>query len=652
MRELLRWFASSLLLRVALALGLVGLMPLGILAYRLIDINRSAMEDQVRLTHVRVARGTASEISARIGSLEGLAAGLANNRLLEDPRSPQARAVLGQSLESWSKLGVAAIAVVTPAGELVIQAQLSDDRVRVWADEMFRAPTHVPVHGTAIDDAFVVRIAVPFEEERGSVWLVADGESISAAIFNYELGALAQVTLATRDGKALIGRLDDFSEGLLEHAGSEFIDSVVGGGSETTEGFIGASAAIAGTNWAVLSRQPVSVAHQVAFTMRESAQWAIGLAALFVVLLCGLAYASVVRPIRELARAQRRLAGVGSVGAGGEIGQLRSAFAALEKRMKEQSALDEVFLGRFQVRRVLGSGAMGTVFLGHDPKLDRPVALKTLRLDRKLSKSRRAELLSRLLQEAITTAKFNHANIVAIYDVEEGEDAAFLAMEFVDGTSLEPYVWSRRRLSPDQAIALGVQIARGLAAAHENDLVHRDIKPANILLGKDGAIKITDFGIAELVTSMAPTEDVVFGTPGYLPPEALRGKGHDRVSDLFALGAVLYFCVSGMRPFEGKTIKEVIRRTLFSSPRPPSEIVPDLPAEFEALILSLLRDDKSKRPPDAASVVKRLERMALELGAEWSPPEGLGATEPSGDTSPGAGLLPTIRLSESDREAP
>ncbi len=652
MRKLIRRLGSSLLLRVALALGLVGLVPVGLLAYRLIDINRNAMEQQVRLTHVRVARSTASEISARIGSLLSLAGGLAHSRLLTDPFSPEARALLGQSLESWSNLGVAVIAVVTPSGERVIQAQLSDERVRTWAEEMFAASPEPTVYAAPVDDDFVIRVAAPIQATRGSVWLVADGQAIRDAVANYELGQEAKVVLATREGEALIGRLDDFSAGLLAHAESEFVDSVVGGRAETTGEFIGATAAVPGTDWAVLSRQPVGVAHQVAFTMRENARWAIGLAGAFVVVLCGIAYASVVRPIRQLALAQRRLAGIGSTGATGEIGQLRSAFEALETRMKEQLALDEVFLGRFQVRKVIGSGAMGTVFLGYDPKLERPVALKTLRLDREISKSRREELLSRLVKEAITTAKFNHPNIVAIYDVEEGEDAAFMAMEFVDGTSLEPYVWNLRSLPPSQAIALGARVARGLEAAHAHGLVHRDIKPANILIGRDGAIKITDFGIAELLSSMAPSEDVVFGTPGYLPPEALQGQGHDRASDLFALGAVLYFCVTGRRPFEGKTVKEVIRKTLFSSARAPSQVVPDVPAGLESLILSLLSSDKTKRPSDAAIVASRLESLAVEYHAEWKAPDLAGLeADPAEGSAASAGYLPTIRLSQGDRAA-
>lgn len=648
MRKLLRRLGSSLLVRVALALGLVGLAPVGLLAYRLIDINRDAMEEQVRQTHVRLARSTAAEISARIDAFRSLAVGLAASETLQSPRSDPARALLGRSLSAWSELGVASLSVVNSAGEAVIGAQLSDDRVRSWVERMSLAPVEVATYGEQIGDVLVLRIAAPLDGQRGSVWLIADGDWIKVSVNNYELGKQAQVALTDGKGTAIVGDLAGFSPDLLEHAESRWIDGSSNRTGKAAEGFIGSHAAVAGTDWAVLSQQPISVAHEVALAMRRNARIAIAIAAAMVLLLSTLAWASVVRPIRQLAQAQRRLAGLGSEAGGGEIGQLKSAFAALEQRLKEQSALDEVFLGRYQVRSVLGSGAMGTVFLGFDPKLERKVALKTLRLDRQISTERRRDLLSRLVKEAVVTAKFSHPNIVAIYDVQEGEDSAFLAMEFVDGTSLEPFVWGKTRLEPDQTIALGAQLARGLAAAHEHGLVHRDIKPANILLGRDGAIKITDFGIAELLTSMARNEDVVFGTPGYLPPEALHGKGHDQASDLFALGAVLYFCITGRRPFEGKTVKEVIRKTLFGSALPPSELVPDTPEPLEALLLSLLNPDPARRPTSASTVAERLESLARSRRARWQPPEvghPMVLDQPEAD---GGGYQPTIRLSPND----
>ena len=162
---------------------------------------------------------------------------------------------------------------------------------------------------------------------------------------------------------------------------------------------------------------------------------------------------------------------------------------------------------------------MGAVFRGLDPRLRRPVALKTLRLGGgDLLPDKRRQRIEQLVQEAVTGARFSHPNVVAVYDVEESPEGAFIAMELVDGASLERVLLRRGRLSPREVIPLGAGIARGLAAAHQRDIVHRDIKPANVMLGHDGSIKVTDFGIADLVAAATRAEGLVFGTPGYLPP--------------------------------------------------------------------------------------------------------------------------------------
>ncbi len=663
MPRLLRRLTSSLLFRVALTLSLVGLVPVGILAYRLIDINSDAMTEQVQETHGRLARSTADQIAAKVSALQALAGSVARNGALADPRSNEVRQLLAANLSAWTEAGVAAVAIVTPAGEIVLKAQLSDDRVRAWVDTLFAADANHRVLAAAVGDDFAVRISEPMTSSRGFVWLVADASFVAQALHNYELGRKAELTLATRDGEAVIGSLEGQPAELLEAARNPWVEGVDPVYFDGDVGYIGAHAPVEGTDWVVLTRQPLVVAHAVAETMRRQARFAVALVAAAVLVLSALAYASLIRPLRQLAAAQRRLAGVGGSAVGGEIGLLKASFEALEQRISEQQALDEVFLGRYQVRRVLGSGAMGTVFLGFDPKLKRPLALKTLRVDREFSSSKRKELLKRLLQEAVTTAKFNHPNIVAVYDVEEGEDAAFVAMEYVEGTSLERHVWREGRLDARQTIALGSRIASGLAVAHEYDLVHRDIKPANILLGTDGGIKITDFGIAEFLSSMSERQDVVFGTPGYLPPEALRGKGHDTSSDLFALGAVLYFSLTGDRPFEGKTVKDIIRKTLFSSPTPPTQVIGEMPRELESLIMSLLSAERSDRPASAAVVAATLERLARQTHAVWTPPEigsgeidfledGGGTSRTGAPSAPASAFLPTVQLTaERDRSA-
>ena len=660
MKKLLnRLLKPTLLTRMAIGLALVGLLPVGLLAYRLIGINRDAMEQQVQLTHTRAAGTIASRIGSEVATYLSLANGLAANPALGDARSLAVQNLLRANLQAWARLGVYGIAIVNPQGEQVILAQLPDEKSkqRVHAaletvtEDNVVAVIYRPDTGDGLgppERELLLRIATPLPRQRGFVWIVADGRRIHDAVLHPEqLETAAEVTLAHHDGHAILGTLQGYPPEVLEHAASPWVEGVRESFRTADTALIGAFSPVEHTRWTVLSREPLEVAHAVAESMESEAKFAVGLVSAVIALLSALAYATVVRPVRQLAAAQRRLAGVSAASSSAnEIDQLKASFEALEERIQDRDALDEVFLGRYQVRGVIGSGAMGTVFLGYDPKLQRPVALKTIRLDQKLGTKRREQLMTRLLQEAVTTAKFNHPNIVAIYDVEDRGGSAFMAMEYIDGASLETVVWQRGKMDPEQVMLLGAAVARGLSAAHKNQLVHRDVKPANVLLGKDGSIKVTDFGIAELVSSITEDEDVVFGTPGYLPPETLQGKGYDASGDLFSLGCVLYFALTGERPFAADQVKDVLRKTLFGSVTPPSRVVPNVPRDLEALIMSMLSGSRATRPKDASVVAERLERMAYERQAHWRPPAGdLQATATDGvHEHQGAALLPTKKL--------
>jgi serine/threonine-protein kinase len=292
--------------------------------------------------------------------------------------------------------------------------------------------------------------------------------------------------------------------------------------------------------------------------------------------------------------------------------------------MHDRDAVGQVFLGRYQVLEPLGMGGMGTVFKGYDPKLQRFVALKTLHLDRALARDDASEQLSSLLREAVTVARFSHANIVAVYDLEDLPDAAFVAMEFVDGRSLERHLMEARVMTPDQAVPLAAAVARGLAAAHAQQVIHRDVKPANVLLGRDGSIKIADFGIAGALSRLAQNSDMVWGTPGYLPPEALKGEGQTERGDLFALGVILHECLLGANPFEGRDVDEMVRRSLEDEAPPLRTARGDVPPELEALVTALLQKEPERRPESAGHVADRLERMAVEREWRWSPSLGTG----------------------------
>src|SRR5262249_10594645 len=263
-------------------------------------------------------------------------------------------------------------------------------------------------------------------------------------------------------------------------------------------------------------------------------------------------------------------------------------FAALRRGLSDREALAGVFLGRYQVIEFLGAGGMGTIFRGWDPKLRRTVALKTVRLGDDSLADKRPRLLASLINEAIAGARVLHPNVVAVYDVEDAPEGAFIAMEYVDGVTLERLLWRRHRLTPAEVIPLGAGIARGLAAAHELGIVHSDVKPANVLLGRDGAIKMTDFGIAGLIAAVEAQPGAVFGTPGFVPPARPLGRGCGPPGDLFALAAVLYECLTGPRPFVGKDVGEVMLATLSREVPPIERRAPEVHPELASLVVRLL----------------------------------------------------------------
>ncbi len=287
-------------------------------------------------------------------------------------------------------------------------------------------------------------------------------------------------------------------------------------------------------------------------------------------------------------------------------------------------------LGRYEVLDLIGEGSMGTVFRGWDPKLQRVVALKTVKLDLDRHGSHsRADLVSRLLREAVMGARFSHPNIVAVFDVGDVPPSAFIAMEFVEGPSLERLLLYHERLSVQQVVHLGLQVARALAVAHDGELVHHDVKPGNVMLGPDGVVKVTDFGLANWISEMVENSGRVFGTPGFLAPEALRGEGYQKASDLFGLGAILYRCLTGLQAFPGRTIAGIVAHTLGGVVTPPSELAPHVPPELDRLILQLLARQPAERPASAREAAQRLEALVESPPPAWPRLASVPEPEPS-----------------------
>lgn len=325
--------------------------------------------------------------------------------------------------------------------------------------------------------------------------------------------------------------------------------------------------------------------------------------------------------ILKLTRQVERVRQLGAVrNATREPALTAATLAGMEARLLREST-GVVRLGRFELRAILGRGSMGTVFKAWDTKLERWVAIKTVRAGAGMADLWDGDLVRGLVAEAAMVARFNHPHVVAVHDVQDATDAAYIVMEYVDGTSLE-HLLRRSPIGTARTVPLLRALASALAAAHAVHLLHRDVKPGNVLLGRDGGIKLTDFGLASFVSSRML--DTVFGTAGYLPPEALRGNLFEVQGDLFALGAVAYRCLTGRPAFEGRTPPEILASTLRSRVPPLRESCPDAPVELEAIVTGLLEPDPQRRIADAALLTSELARMCALRGWRWTAPD-LGA---------------------------
>ena len=318
-----------------------------------------------------------------------------------------------------------------------------------------------------------------------------------------------------------------------------------------------------------------------------------------------------------------------------------ATLAAMEARL--EGAAGVVRLGRFEVRSVLGRGSMGTVFQAWDTKLERGVAIKTVRAGAGMAPFWDGDLVRALVAEAAMVARFNHPHVVSVYDVHDARDAAYIVMELVDGTSLEGLL-QHGPLGAARTVPLLAALARALAAAHAVDVLHRDVKPGNVLLGRDGAIKLTDFGIASPLSSRL--RGTVFGTPGYVPPETLRGEGFGAAGDLFALGALAYRCLTGRAAFAGRTPAEIMASTMNTRVGAVREWCADAPPELDAIVAGLLETDPARRIADAAWLEGELASLSSSRGWRWTAPDPSGAppTAPRAASEvPHAQVLDTVR---------
>ncbi len=279
----------------------------------------------------------------------------------------------------------------------------------------------------------------------------------------------------------------------------------------------------------------------------------------------------------------------------------------IEPQRSPMSASDIKNLGRYQITGALGKGAMGTVYKGIDPAINRPVALKTIRLDFVNDPAELAELKERLFREAQAAGKLSHPNIVTIYDVGSEASLQYIAMEYLEGQTLEELIKRKTKFNYKIIAQMIVQVCNALTYAHERGIVHRDIKPANIMVLKDYSVKVMDFGIARIDSNSMTKTGIAMGTPNYISPEQLRGVATDRRADLFSLGVVMYELLLGRRPFRGENITSLIYSILNTDPEKPSTVNPHVPPLFDHVVTRALKKEPGERYQKATEIVADLQ---------------------------------------------
>ncbi len=285
--------------------------------------------------------------------------------------------------------------------------------------------------------------------------------------------------------------------------------------------------------------------------------------------------------------------------------------------MMLNAGTEKPMLGRYQVERELGKGAMGIVYGGRDPKINRIVAIKTMALAQEFDADELEDVKARFFREAETAGRLTHPNIVTIYDAGEEHDLAYIAMEFLKGRDLVPYTTPDNLLPLGKILSIIARVADALGYAHTQNVVHRDVKPANIMYEPESdSVKVTDFGIARITDSSRTKTGMVLGTPSYMSPEQLAGKRIGGQSDLFSLGATLFQLICGQLPFQGENMAQLMFK-IANEPHPDIlTIRPDVPDCLAAIINRALAKNPEERFASGEEMARALRACTASLTAD------------------------------------
>jgi len=278
-----------------------------------------------------------------------------------------------------------------------------------------------------------------------------------------------------------------------------------------------------------------------------------------------------------------------------------------------------VQVGRYQLHETLGVGAHSRVVRGHDPLIDRSVAIKLFSADLARGNNRH-----HFLREARVVGKLAHPAVITVHDmgIDDSTQVPYLVMELVEGQSLEKII-SKGSIAYPTVCEWAAHVADALAVAHRRAVIHGDIKPANILITNDNRVKLTDFGMARLASHQ--TDSAVRGTPAYWCPEQILGRAQDERSDIFSLGVVLHEMLTGVNPFSGDSIPTVCSQILSSVPLPPSRSNPSIPGALDEIVAACL----AKEPQLRISSAETLAEQLFPIARRQNPPQSIAHPEPS-----------------------
>lgn len=297
----------------------------------------------------------------------------------------------------------------------------------------------------------------------------------------------------------------------------------------------------------------------------------------------------------------------------GSLSTLGSDSEIAKTLIISESSISKPVLGRYEVERELGRGAMGVVYLGRDPKISRQVAIKTLSYGQ-LDPRELEEFKQRFFREAEAAGRLSHPNIVTVYDVGEEHDLAFIAMDYVRGQPLSAFANEANLLPPGTVVKAIIEVADALEYAHNKQIIHRDIKPANIMYEPNTQhVKVTDFGVARIVDSAKTSTGDILGSPLYMAPEQLKGGKVLPATDVYSLGVSLFQLLTGKLPFEGENLASLTYNIIHNKPPGIRELRPELPAGVTRVINRALHKDADKRYASAASFAEALRKLLADF---------------------------------------